>query len=287
MDQLDPESFYHNSTQYLHTFAEVNKQASSATRTYVTGDPETQATPLDLLLSEDYWAQEAAKIDPTRAAPTVPFGQFGTPTNCPPQNYASTGSTAAQVTSQGHTTHFVVADKEGNVVSATQTLGNIFGSKVMPEGTGIWLNDSIAWSRFEPAGNPFDAFPGRLRPAALGPTLVMSDGRPWAAIGTPGGRTILQTTPQMLMNLIDFDMDIQQAIAAPRVSTVAPSALVVEAGVPQYVRNQLSALGHNVRVEERGLGNAHGLTIEYDSKGKPTWFTGGADPRGQGSATGY
>jgi gamma-glutamyltranspeptidase/glutathione hydrolase len=180
-----------------------------------------------------------------------------------------------------------VADKEGNVVSATQTLGNIFGSKVMPLGTGIWLNDSIAWSRFEPAGNPFDAYPGRLRPTALGPTLVMSDGRPWAAIGTPGGRTILQTTPQMLMNLIDFDMDVQQAIAAPRVSSVAPSALVVEAGVPQYVRSQLSALGHNVRVEERGLGNAHGLTIEYDSKGKPTGFAGGADPRGQGSATGY
>ncbi len=287
MDQLGPESFYHNSTQYLHTVAEVNKQASLATRTYVTGDPETQGTPLDLLLSEDYWAQEAAKVDPTRAAPTVPFGQFGTPTNCPPQNYASTGSTAAQETSQGHTTHFVVADKEGNVVSATQTLGNIFGSKVMPRGTGIWLNDSIAWSRFEPAGNPFDAYPGRLRPIALGPTLVMSDGRPWAAIGTPGGRTILQTTPQMLMNLIDFDMDVQQAIAAPRVSSVAPSALVVEAGVPQYVRSQLSALGHNVRVEERGLGNAHGLTIEYDSKGKPTGFAGGADPRGQGSATGY
>jgi len=179
-----------------------------------------------------------------------------------------------------------VADEEGNVVSATQTLGNIFGSKVMPEGTGIWLNDAIAWSRFEPAGNPFDAFPGRLRPAALGPTLVMSDGKPIVAIGTPGGRTIQQTTPQMLMNLIDFGMDIQQAIAAPRISTTSPNALVVEAGIPRSVRDELSALGHEVRVDERGLGNAHGLTIEYDPEGEPARFTGGADPRGEGTAAG-
>ena len=282
MDQFGPATFYHNSAQYLHTFAEVNKQASLATRNYVSGDPETQATPLDLLLSDEFWAEEAAKIDLSRASPSVPFGQFGTPTNCPPQSYTSTGSTAAQ----GHTTHFVVADKEGNVVSATQTLGNIFGSKVMPEGTGIWLNDSIAWSRFEPAGNPFDAFPSRLRPVALGPTIVMSDGKPWAAIGTPGGRTILQTTSQMLVNLINFDMDVQQAISAPRISTTSPNALLVESGIPRSVRNQLSALGHNVRVEERGLGNAHGLTVEYNARGKPVWFTGGADPRGEGAAAG-
>jgi gamma-glutamyltranspeptidase/glutathione hydrolase len=91
----------------------------------------------------------------------------------------------------------------------------------------------------------------------------------------------------MLMNLIDFDMDIQQAISAPRVSTTSPNVLLVEAGVPQYVRDELSALGHNVRVDERGLGNAHGLTIEYDARGAPTRFTGGADPRGIGVAAGY
>jgi gamma-glutamyltranspeptidase/glutathione hydrolase len=117
--------------------------------------------------------------------------------------------------------------------------------------------------------------------------LVMSDGRPWIAIGTPGGRTITQTTPQMLINMIDFGMDVQQAITAPRVSYSAPNVLMVEAGIPQYVRNGLSALGHNVQVDERGLGNAHGLTIEYDSEGKPVRFMGGADPRGEGAAIGY
>jgi gamma-glutamyltranspeptidase/glutathione hydrolase len=156
----------------------------------------------------------------------------------------------------------------------------------MPQGTGIWLNDSLAWSRFEPVGNPYDVFPGRNRIASLCPTLVMSNGKPWIAIGTPGGYTIQQTTPQMLMNMIDFGMDIQQAIAAPRVSSVA-GRLTVESGIPASVRSELSAMGHNVQVDKRGLGNAHGLTIEYDSEGKPTRFTGGSDPRGEGAAAGY
>jgi gamma-glutamyltranspeptidase/glutathione hydrolase len=183
-----------------------------------------------------------------------------------------------------------VADKEGNVVSATQTLGDVFGSKVMPQGTGIWLNDFVAWSRFDPPGNPFDAFPGRNALYGLCPTIVMSDGKPWIAIGTPGGRTITQTTPQMLVTMIDFGMDIQQAIAAPRVSSTYSDVLAVESGIPQSVRNQLSALGHNVQVDQvdpRGLGNAHGLTIEYDSEGKPIRFMGGSDPRGNGVAAGY
>jgi gamma-glutamyltranspeptidase len=80
-------------------------------------------------------------------------------------------------------------------------------------------------------------------------------------------------------------MNIQQSVALPRISTTSPNALLVENGISQSVRNELSALGHNVRVEERGLGNAHGLTIEYDADG-PIQFTGGADPRGIGVAAG-
>ncbi len=179
-----------------------------------------------------------------------------------------------------------MADSEGNVVSATQTLGNLFGSRVMPEGTGIWLNDSIAYATFEPQGNPLDVFPGRYRLVGVCPTLVMRDGRPIVAIGTQGGHNIAQTTPQMVMNLIDFRMDIQQAIAVPRISFVEPDWIAVEGGVPQPVRDELTARGHNVYAEPE-LGNAHGLTVEYDPAGKPARFTGGADPRAEGAATGY
>ncbi|CAA9446251.1 MAG: Gamma-glutamyltranspeptidase @ Glutathione hydrolase [uncultured Rubrobacteraceae bacterium] len=291
MGQFDLNEYAHNSAPYLHTVAEVNKQASQAARNYA-ADPEIAETPLDLILSQEFLAEAAAQVNPFQAAPNSPTSPFGTPTRCIPQSYQPTyGPADAPATAtpeaQSHTTHFVIADEEGNVVSATQTLGNIFGSKVMPEGTGIWLNDAIAWSRFEPAGNVFDAFPGRQSLYALCPTIVMSDGRPYIALGTPGGRTIPQTTPQMLTNLIDFDMDVQQAISAPRISFASPNALVVETGIPQSVRGELSALGHNVRVDEIGLGNAHGLTIEYDSAGRPSRFTGGSDPRGVGAAAGY
>lgn len=287
MSQFRLEPSAYNTVSYLHTFAEANKQVSLATRNYA-ADPEIASTPLDMLLSQEYWAELAANINPSQASPNFPSSSFGAPTPCIPQSYTAPAyAPTATSEAQSHTTHFVVADKEGNVVSATQTLGDIFGSKVMPEGTGIWLNDAIAWSRFDPPGNVFDVFSGRQSLYALCPIIVMSDGRPYIAIGTPGGRTIQQTTPQMLANLIDFDMNIQQAIAAPRVSSASPNALVVEASVPGAVRNQLSALGHNVQIDQRGLGNAHGLTIEYDSEGKPARFTGGADPRGIGVAAGY
>ena len=291
MGQFDLGLYDHNSADYLHTIAEINKQTSQVARNYAT-DPEIEETPLDLLLSQNFWADAAARVNPNQASPNASTSPFGTPTRCIPQSYqpvyAAAGAPTATPEAQSHTTHFVVADKEGNVVSATQTLGNIFGSKVMPEGTGIWLNDAIAWSRFEPAGNVFSVFPGRQSLYALCPTLVMSDGRPYVAIGTPGGRTIPQTTPQMLTNIVDFDMDIQQAISAPRISFASPNALVVETGIPQAVRSELSARGHNVRVDELGLGNAHGLTIEeYNAQGRPVRFTGGSDPRGEGAAAGY
>ncbi len=294
MGQFDLGVYDHNSANYLHTIAEINKQTSQVARNYAT-DPEIEETPLDLLLSQGFFADAAAQVNPNQASSNAPTSPFGTPTRCIPQSYqpvyapadAPTDAPTATPEAQSHTTHFVVADKEGNVVSATQTLGNIFGSKIMPEGTGIWLNDAIAWSRFEPAGNVFDVFPSRQSLYALCPTLVMSDGRPYVAIGTPGGRTIPQTTPQMLTNLIDFNMDVQQAISAPRISFAQPNALVVETGIPQPVRNDLLARGHNVRVDELGLGNAHGLTIEYDAQGRPVRFTGGSDPRGEGAAAGY
>ncbi len=278
MSQFDMGPSDHNSVAYVHLLTEISKQLSSTAGKYV--DPETGETQLGPLLSEKYWAEEAAKIDLTQASPYEPPMKTDSALSCSPTNYTPTTST------QQHTTHFVVADREGNVVSATQTLGNVFGSKVMPEGTGIWLNDEVAWARFEPAGNPFDAAPGRQIPYALGPTLVMRDGRPWMAIGTPGGRTILQTTPQMLANVIDFDMDIQQAVASPRFSLIIPNWLAVEEGIPLSVRSELEAMGHPVYVEPE-LGNAHALTIEYGSEGGPVRFAGAADPRGEGAAIGY
>jgi gamma-glutamyltranspeptidase/glutathione hydrolase len=269
MSRFDPAALGHNSADYLHTYAEATKLAYRARLRYA-GDPEISPPPLDRLLAEKFWVEEAAKIDPKRAAP------FEAPKDLP--------ATGGGGRSGEFTTHFVVADADGNVVNATHTIGNLFGSKVMVKGTGIWLNDSLSYSTFEPKGNPMDVFPGRRKLAGFCPMIVMRDGKPWVAIGTPGGHTIVQTVPQMVMNLIDFRMDVQRAISTPRLSFAEPDIIAVDEGVPESVRKELSARGHGIQI--RRLGNAHGLTIEYDSGGKPARFTGGADPRGEGAAIG-
>jgi gamma-glutamyltranspeptidase/glutathione hydrolase len=282
MSRFDLSPSDHNTSDYLHALTETSKQGGQAAREYA-ADP-----PFDLLLSEDYWAEQAASVSPYYASPYEPFTSVDSAASCSPTGYTPTGpANGTQANSQGYTTHYVVADGEGNVVSSTQTLGNVFGSKVMPEGTGLWLNDATAWSRFEPVGNVFDVYPGRKSLYALCPVIVLSDGKPTIALGTPGGRTIPQTTTQMLTNIFEFDMDVQDAVAAPRTSFVIPDVLAVEEGISQPVRDDLVARGHNVRAATAALGNAHALAIEYDDEGNPSRFTGGADPRGVGSAAGY
>jgi gamma-glutamyltranspeptidase/glutathione hydrolase len=265
MSRYDLSRMRHNSVEYLHRFAEVTKHAFWVRLRYAS-DPEVFPVPIDMLLSESYWQEQVDRIDPERARPFEPPGLEGEP--------------------GGHTTHFVVADRWGNVVSATQTLGNSFGSRIMPEGTGIWLNNSLAYCTFEPKGNPMDAFPGRHKLSGDVPALIMKDGRPWVAIGTPGGHTIGQTVPQAIMNILDFGMDIGTAISAPRISFVEPDRLAVERGISNRVRRRLEEMGHNVS-GSGGLGNIHALTIEYDTEGEPVRFTGAADPRGVGLARGY
>jgi gamma-glutamyltranspeptidase/glutathione hydrolase len=265
MSRFDTRSMGHNSASFLHRFAEVTKHAFWCRLAYA-GDPEINPPPLKRLLSPDYWEEQAARIRPDRVSPFVPPG--------------------ARKKQGINTTHFVVADRWGNIVSATQTLGNSFGSRIMPEGTGIWLNNSLAYCTFEPKGNPMDAHAGHRKLSGDCPTIIFRDGRPWAALGTPGGHTIGQTVPQMVMNLVDFGMGIQAALAAPRVSFADPDTLVVEAAISSAVIRELEQLGHSIRTAG-SLGNAHGLTIHYDRAGRPVRFEGGADPRGRGLAKGY
>ncbi len=131
-----------------------------------------------------------------------------------------------------------------------------------------------------------DAHAGHRKLSGDCPTIIFKRGRPWAALGTPGGHTIGQTVPQMVMNLIDFDMDIQAALAAPRISFLEPDTLAVESGIPGDVIAALEKRGHLIRTDAR-LGNAHGLTLVYDGKGRLVRFFGASDPRGRGLAQGY
>lgn len=251
----------HNSPDYLHTFAEATKHGFWV-RLRHAGDPEVATPPLDRLLSDAYWKEQASLIDPAKARPFE----------------------APRVESGGdHTTHFVVADAAGNIVSATQTLGNVFGARIMVEGTGVWLNNSLAYSTFEPKGNPMDAHAGRHKLSGDCPTILLRDGKPWIALGTPGGHTIGQTVPQIIMNVVDFGMSLPEALAAPRISFAQPDVLLVERALAPEVRKALVDRGHNLR-EVSALGNATALAIEYGADGRALRFVGVADPRGTGRA---
>lgn len=271
MSRFDVRALGHGGAEHLHRFAEATKHGFWVRLAHA-GDPEVDPPPLARLLAEEYWEEQARRIDPERARPFVPPGGD-------PDEPASPGAAA-------HTTHFVVADARGNVVSATQTLGNWFGSRIMPAGTGVWLNNSLEYCTFEPAGNPMDAHPGRRKLSGDCPTFVLRDGRPWIALGTPGGHTIGQTVPQIVMNLLDFGMDVAAALAAPRVAFAEPDRLLVEEGIAPAVRDELARRGHRVEIRPR-LGNAHALTVEYGADGRPVRFTGAADPRGEGLAEGF
>ena len=264
MSRYDNATLGFNSTAYLHRFAEAVKHASW-TRLKYAGGPEKDPPPFDLLLSDAYWQEAADALDAHAATGFDPPGQ---------------------VTTEGEeTTHFVVADRWGNVVSATITLGQGFGSAVMVEGAGIWLNNSMAYSTFFPAGNPMDALPGSRKHSSMSPTIILRDGRPWAAIGSPGGHTIQQSVAQLVVDLIDFEMAIQEALDVPRVAFSEPDVLLIDQRVPEEIRQQLATMGHNVR-ETSGVGLPHGLRIQYDASGDVSLFFGAADSRGIGKAIG-
>ncbi len=138
----------------------------------------------------------------------------------------------------------------------------------------------MAYSTFEPKGNPMDAFPGRHKLSGDCPVIIMKDGQPWAALGSPGGHTITQNVPQIIYNLIDFEMNMQAAIDAPKIVFVEPNAVRVDEDFDTYLVNGLIEKGHYVTVGT--IGNANGIRIIRDAKGKIVSFDTGIDKRGNG-----
>ena len=259
MKQFPQSELKHNSSKYLHLFAEMTKESYKARLAY-SFDPDVQKAPLDKILSPTFLKSMAKSLNKNKATDFVP------PFSVESKN----------------TTHFVVVDKLGNVVSATQTLGNLFGSRIMVEGTGVWLNNSMAYSTFEPKGNPMDAFPGRHKLSGDCPIIILKNNHPWAALGSPGGHTITQNVPQIIFNLIDFKMSMQEAIDSPKIAFVEPNSIRADQDMPEAVINSLKKMGHQIRMGN--IGNATGIKIAYDKAGKISLFDVGIDKRGEGRA---
>ncbi|MCA1621033.1 MAG: gamma-glutamyltransferase [Acidobacteria bacterium] len=193
------------------------------------------------------------------------------------------------------TTHFTVVDAEGNCVSNTYTLNDGYGSKVVMKGTGILMNDEMDDFAAKPGTpNMFGLIQGernavapRKRPlSAMTPTFVLrKDGTLWFAVGSPGGPTIINTVLQVITNVIDFDMNIQQAVDAPRIHHQwLPDEIVYEPyGMSADTFRALESLGHRLTQRPRYMGDAHGIMIEEGTGVR----LGASDSRNYGESAGY
>jgi gamma-glutamyltranspeptidase / glutathione hydrolase len=193
------------------------------------------------------------------------------------------------------TTHFTVVDAEGNCVSNTYTLNDSFGSKVVMKGTGILMNDEMDDFAAKPGTpNMFGLIQGernavapRKRPlSAMTPTFVLrKDGTLWFAVGSPGGPTIINTVLQVVVNVVDFDMNIQQAIDAPRIHHQwLPDEITYEPyGMSADTFRALESRGHRLNAKPRYMGDAQGVMIEEGTGVR----LGASDPRNYGEPVGY
>ncbi len=272
MEGFDLRGWGHNSVDYLHHLIEAIKLASADRLAYAYGD----GTPIAGLLSKAYAASQRARIDAKRAA--VSEGERYAAARLPGQ--IAEGHPARFENEQ--TTHFACADAEGTVVSVTQTLGAPFGSGFAVPGTGIVLNNILKWSDRDPA-SPNVLRPGRKSGTMMSPTQVFRDGTFRLSIGTPGSYGILQTQPQMLLNALEFDLNVQEAIEAPRIRVYRDRLVDFEARIPEATRAGLAERGHQVNALDDWswvVGGGQGIARDPDSGA----LMAGADPRRDGYA---
>jgi gamma-glutamyltranspeptidase/glutathione hydrolase len=257
LNTFDMAGMGHNSPQYFHHIIEAKKLAFAdldryiSDRDFLEGDPKA-------LLDDRYIAQRAALIDPTMAAdrpdPGRPFNS-------------------------GETIYLSVADQEGNMVSFINSVFEYFGSGVVAPGTGFVLQNRGAGFTLED-GHPNQIAPGKRPFHTLIPGFVTKNGEPLMAFGVMGGSMQPQGHAQLLLNLLVFDMDLQDAIDAPRVRHMGGDRIVLEAPVSDQVRQALELLGHSIS----SGGSFGGAQVVYRL---PKGWAAGSDPRKDGMAAGH
>ena len=255
------------SARSLHLMAEAMK-LGYADRGRFLGDTDFVKAPVAGMISKAYARQRARLINPNRArrVKQLPVGD--------PWRHESPS-----------TTHYSVADSDGNVVSTTYTLGADFGSGVMIAGTGILLNNQM--NNFEHEGAykalrdgtplPLNALtPGKRMLSTMMPTFVMKQGKPWLITGSPGGSTIINTVLQIVVNVVDFRLNVDEATHQPRIYQGWTDTLRVEPNFNPDTVALLRRLGHTITSDET-MGSAQSIMIENDL------FLGAADPRRPGA----
>ncbi|MDX6759159.1 gamma-glutamyltransferase [Streptomyces sp. F8] len=266
--------------QYLHRFIEASR-ISFADRGRWVGDPAAVDVPTRQLLSQRFADSRACLIDPDRAL-TSPLAP-GDPRH--PQPCATTGQAAPTTYEGENTTHLTVADRWGNVVSYTLTIESTGGSAITVPGRGFLLNNELTDFSFAPAApgvpDPNLPGPGKRPRSSMSPTIVLDDGRPVLAVGSPGGATIITTVLQTLTGHLDRGLPLVDAIAAPRASQRNQTTTELEPGLwNSPLRAELEALGHGFR-QNPEIGAATGVQRLPDGR----WLAAAeTSRRGGGSA---
>jgi gamma-glutamyltranspeptidase / glutathione hydrolase len=253
------------SSASLHLLIEAMKRGYADRARYL-GDPAYIKAPTNVLLAKDYAARLRAEIDPEHA--TAPDKLV------PPQ--PNEGS---------NTTHFSVVDSAGNAVSNTYTLNFSYGLGMVAEGTGVLLNNEL--DDFTAAPGASNAFglvgyeanlpgPGKRPLSSMSPTIVLKDGKVMLVTGSPGGSRIISAVLQVVVNVIDYHMDIAASVAAPRLHHQwLPDQVFVEPGFSEEVLAALRTKGHRIR-QSRGYTSANSILV------RPNGLVGAPDPRTRG-----
>ena len=246
----------------LHLLVEAERRAYIDRNRYV-ADPFHTRIPYRDLLSRRRAEQWRKTIDPVRATATATLGEPGT------------------LTAEGeHTTHFTIADAQGNIAAVTVTLGENFGSGYLVPGLGFFLNNAM--DDFTAAAGAANSIaPAKRRASSMTPTIVLRNGKPYLAIGTRGGPAIPTTILQVFLNLVVYGKSLPDAVAAPRYHHQGlPENIDYERRAPQKTIDTLNGMGHGVAGRE-AIGDVHAILFEKNR------MIAVADPRRGGAAGGY
>jgi gamma-glutamyltranspeptidase / glutathione hydrolase len=260
------------SAQQLHVMIEAMKRAYADRARYL-GDPAFVSAPVATLMSKEYAAKQRASIDLNHATPWTDVMSA-----TPPRE----GS---------NTTHYSVVDSRGNAVSNTYTLNFPYGVGLVADGTGVLLNNEL--DDFTAAPGASNAFglvgfeanlpsPGKRPLSSMSPTIVLRDGKAVLVTGSPGGSRIISTVLQVIVDVLDYHMDVAAAVAAPRLHHQwLPDEVRIERGFADDTLAELRAMGHHV-VEPMGQTSANSIAVTANGLlGAPDPRTRGAEAAGQ------
>jgi gamma-glutamyltranspeptidase / glutathione hydrolase len=255
----------------LHLLIEAMKRAYADRARYL-GDPAFVNAPTNIMLAKDYAARQRASIDPDHAT-------------------AAAAVASALPREGSNTTHYSIVDRSGNAVSNTYTLNFPYGVGLVADGTGVLLNNEL--DDFTAAPGASNAFglvgfepnlpgPGKRPLSSMSPTIVLKDGKPVLLTGTPGGSRIISAVLQVIVNVLDYRMDVAAAVAAPRLHNQwLPDVVRVENGFSDDTLAALKAKGHQI-VEPLGQTSANSILVTANGLlGAPDPRTRGAEAAGQ------